>query len=48
VWVTQVFMVGAGLLDWCLVRRLNLQVGISDKAFVMGDEVRPVAMMKHC
>ncbi len=31
-------MVGAGMLDWILVKRLNLRVGISDKAFVLGDE----------
>ncbi|GAB5033212.1 major facilitator superfamily protein isoform 2 [Nannochloropsis oceanica] len=34
----QVLMVGAGMLDWILVKRLNLRVGISDKAFVLGDE----------
>lgn len=31
-------MVGAGLLDYVFVKRLNLQWGISDKAFVLGDE----------
>jgi hypothetical protein len=33
-------MVGAGLLDLVLVKRLNLRVGLSDKLFVIGDEVR--------
>ena len=31
-------MVGAGLLDYVFVKRLNLEWGISDKAFVLGDE----------
>ena len=35
---SQFLMVGAGMLDWVLVKRLNLLVGISDKAFVLGDE----------
>jgi hypothetical protein len=35
---SQFLMVGAGMLDWVLVKRLNLRVGISDKAFVLGDE----------
>ena len=35
---SQFLMVGAGMLDFVLVKRLNLKVGISDKAFVLGDE----------
>lgn len=31
-------MVGAGLLDYVFVKRLNLKWGISDKSFVLGDE----------
>lgn len=35
---SQFLMVGAGMLDYVLVKRMNLRVGISDKAFVLGDE----------
>lgn len=31
-------MVGAGMLDYVFVKRLNLKWGISDRAFVLGDE----------
>lgn len=36
---TQLLMVGAGMLDYAFVKRWNLSIGISDKAFVIGDEV---------
>jgi len=35
-------MVASGMLDYVLVKRINLAWGISDKAFVIGDEVRRV------
>ena len=45
---TQLLMVGAGMLDYAFVKRMNLAVGISDKAFVIGDEVSCSSLYALC
>lgn len=36
----QILSFATGMLDYVIVARLNIKAGISDKAFVLGDEVR--------